>query len=402
MKLTVFASARVEHGEDGHYWTSSSVGYEFWTRYLTVFDEVNLAVRVKTSPNNGRELKQVDGPNVRVTPLPNYDSVTSLVLGMRSVRNAVFRSIGPTDAVSFRMPVDAAGVVARRFAGQGRPYGVEVVGDPSEVLGPGANAHPLRPLLRRFYTEQQKRTVRAAAAAAYVTERQLQERYPADPVAFRTHFSSVILDDRWFLKNGRWFAQSSEKPLRIVFVGSLDQPYKGLDVLLDAVALSRSSGADLDLTVVGDGRLRKSMEDRADRLGIGRAVHFHGRVQGEEQVRRCLDQADLFILPSLTEGLPRAMIEAMARGLPCIGTSVGGIPELLTPEYLVPPNNAAALAAKIREVSSDAERLSRMSEANIRRSSEYGAAELGVRRDAFYQYLKERTQVWNMPGHERS
>src|SRR5207247_3533876 len=78
-------------------------------------------------------------------------------------------------------------------------------------------------------------------------------------------------------------------------------------------------------------------------------VEFLGQLD-REGVQRALDRADVFVLPSLTEGLPRALLEAMARGLPAVATTVGGIPELLPADWLVPPRNAVALARRLREV----------------------------------------------------
>jgi glycosyltransferase involved in cell wall biosynthesis len=82
----------------------------------------------------------------------------------------------------------------------------------------------------------------------------------------------------------------------------------------------------------------------------------------------------------------------MARGLPCIGTTVGGIPELLPPEDLVPPNDPYALAAKIKEVLRSPERMARMSMRNLQKAQEYREEVLQARRRAFYQAVKEITR----------
>src|SRR5205809_1714074 len=119
------------------------------------------------------------------------------------------------------------------------------------------------------------------------------------------------------------------------------------------------------MVIVGSGGYQAQLEARAAALGIGTRVQFRGQLAAAEAVRAELDRADLFVLPSRQEGLPRAMIEAMARGLPCIGSTVGGIPELLAAEDMVPPNDASALARKIREVLADPSRLARMSVRNL-------------------------------------
>ena len=88
------------------------------------------------------------------------------------------------------------------------------------------------------------------------------------------------------------------------------------------------------------------------------------------------------------------MIEAMARALPCIGSTVGGIPELLPLEDLVPPGDAAALARKIREVVIDPGRMARMSTRNLEKAREYREDALRERRVAFYQNIRNQTETW--------
>jgi glycosyltransferase involved in cell wall biosynthesis len=100
------------------------------------------------------------------------------------------------------------------------------------------------------------------------------------------------------------------------------------------------------------------------------------------------------VLPSRAEGLPRVIVEAMARALPCIASNVGGIPELLAAEDLVAPNNPQVLAAKIAEVLGDNARLSRMSARNLEKSQQFRPEILERRRTEFYSYLRDTTREW--------
>jgi glycosyltransferase involved in cell wall biosynthesis len=182
--------------------------------------------------------------------------------------------------------------------------------------------------------------------------------------------------------------------MRIITVGSLAQPYKGVDVLLDAVTLCVQRDCNVELSVVGGGRYLPECQQRATAKGIASRVSFLGEVPSGKDMRNQLDKAHMFILASRTEGKPRAMIEAMARGLPCIGSDAGGIPELLPPDCIVPRGDATALADKIREVYDDPDRLAHMSVSNIIEAREYHDSVLDIKRAEFLRHLRRRTEEW--------
>ena len=213
----------------------------------------------------------------------------------------------------------------------------------------------------------------------------------ATAFAFSTSFSDVELSKDSFVAAPRVFAQ---KPLyRLIFVGGLSQLYKAPDVLLDAVAECLGNRCRLDLAIAGSGQYQHSLALRAESLGISNRVKFLGQLTTPEAVRQALDEADLFVLPSRQEGLPRAMIEAMARALPCIGSTVGGIPELLPASDLVPPNDPQALSKRIGEVLADPTRMNFMSARNLQKAREFLHTP-EQRRQAFYRHVRTETEQW--------
>jgi glycosyltransferase involved in cell wall biosynthesis len=203
----------------------------------------------------------------------------------------------------------------------------------------------------------------------------------------------VELSEQAFVSTPRPICLEKRR-MRLVFVGTLAQLYKAPDVLIDAVALCVQGGLDLELTLVGDGKHRADLEAQAAARGIGQRVGFTGRLPSGDAVRAQLDRADLFVLPSYQEGLPRAMIEAMARGLPCIGSTIGGIPELLSAEEMVPPGDAVALAHAIRRVTADPQRLADLSARNLDKAQNYRDEALDRRRVLFYSHVKQETEAW--------
>jgi glycosyltransferase involved in cell wall biosynthesis len=277
-----------------------------------------------------------------------------------------------------------------------RPYGLEVVGDPYGVRAPGMRQSVVTQSLAWSFTRILRQQCRKAACNLYVTEQALQRRYPPGTGDRSSVFgvSDVELPDAAFASGAPVPVDDQRRRFRIAFVGALEVGYKGLDVLIEAVAACVRTGLDAELTILGTGRQRSLFEAQASRSGLSNRVTFLGSVPAGEPVRRELDASDLFVLPSRQEGMPRALIEAMARGLPCIATRVGGVPELLPEEALVAPGDAAELAGKILELAASPARRGRLGARNLDRARCYREDLLQPRRLAFHRCLRDATEAW--------
>jgi glycosyltransferase involved in cell wall biosynthesis len=392
MNVVITTEQHFDRTPDGQVWTSGSFSYPFWTRYLAVFDSVRILARVRNVPVPPPEFRLVSGPNVTFAGVPDYLGPEQYLLRLPSVTAATAKAINNGDAVILRLPGQVGSRVARRLRKMRRPYAVEVVGDPYDVFAPGAVRHPFRPFFRSWFARSLRLECEGACASAYVTEHALQRRYPPGSQAFATHCSDVELPQAAFVNLPR--ISMPNGIARLIYVGSLAQLYKAPDVLIDAVGACVRGGLNLELVLLGSGRYQPEVEARAAALRLGKRVQFRGQLTTPKAVRAELDQAHLFVLPSRVEGLPRAMIEAMARALPCIGSTVGGIPELIPAEDLVPPGDVPALARKIHEIITDPARMARMSARNLAKATEYSDATLTSRRQAFYQHLRACNEAW--------
>lgn len=150
--------------------------------------------------------------------------------------------------------------------------------------------------------------------------------------------------------------------IRLVFVGRL-APVKGLRVLLEALGPLMAEIPQLRLTLVGDGPDRAVLEQAAAPLGD--RVRFTGYLS-QAEVAETLQSSDIFVLPSFAEGVPVALMEAMASRKPVIATQVGGVSELVESEtngFVVPPGHVDRLRAAIRTLAQDGALRARMGEA---------------------------------------
>lgn len=215
--------------------------------------------------------------------------------------------------------------------------------------------------------------VRAAAFAVTVSEynREVIVRECGEPVRGKVHVVHCGVDPGTFAPRA---PDAPRGALRIVCVGSLEE-VKGHAHLLEACRVLRGRGVELRCDLAGDGPLRAELEAQVARAGLRGRVRLHGGLP-RPAVLRLLGQADVAVLASRPtrqgkrEGIPVALMEAMACGLPVVSTSISGIPELVESGrtgFLVPPADAVALADALEALAADPGLRARMGRAGRER-----------------------------------
>jgi glycosyltransferase involved in cell wall biosynthesis len=376
---------------------------QFWKRYLQVFDSVLVVSRVKPVDEIPVGWGKATGPNVEFCAIPDYHGPWQYLQERKNIVSIIREAVKQNDAFILRVP-DNISTQVWKLLESGRPYGLEIIGDPWKAFAPSSVRSIIRPYARWSWTRNLKAQCKGAAAVAYVTEHALQRRYPAGAGAFTTHYSSIDLytADLCTDTSRRLKAISTipvrlaggASPVRLGFVGSFSQMHKFPHIHIKALAKCVGRGANLTLDMIGDGALLEDMKTLAQKLGVAERVKFRGRLPGGKAILDAMDSFDLFLNATATEGLPRVVIEAMSRGCPCIASDVGGTPELLEQSHLVPPGDANVLAETILRVLADPDSMARTVERNVRIARNYCADKVQPRRQAFYAALRERTEEY--------
>jgi glycosyltransferase involved in cell wall biosynthesis len=210
----------------------------------------------------------------------------------------------------------------------------------------------------------------AVTAVSRMTADRLDEKYDVPPERLFVIPNGI---DTAFWSAGA-AVPAAERPPVVLSVGRL-HPVKGHDILLDAFASVASRMREARLVIVGDGGCQPGLELQAERLGIAARVTFAGAGDAAA-VRDRLGHARCFVLPSRSEGLPLALLEAMAAGTPVVATRVGGVPEVTgdSAAVLVAPEDPVGMAAAIERLLGDARAATELAVLARERAEAYTAA----------------------------
>lgn len=384
MKLLLVANAHLYKDSEGNYYSPSVYNYNFLKRYLNVFDEIKFMGKILPIKDFDKDRCEVlSGEGVEVCEIPWYKGVKGIILRAYKIFPIFRNSYNDCDCIIYRM-TQMESMLVYLFGGKHKPYAVEMVNDPDDWKY-------LPFIMRSFCVSLSKKMIKNARGLSFVTKSVLQKKYVKEAWKdgkFITNYSSVELDDSEIAKETMKFPKKGK--FRIIHVANQINNYmKGHKTLIDAAKIVKNQGDDIEVIFVGEGEKIEEFRKYAISLGIGEDIHFIGRLNNISQVLNELRISSLMVFPSATEGLPRALIEAMSVGLPCLASPVGGIPELLEEEYLFDSNDGVGFGKKIIELMHDPCKMERMSEMNIIKAHEFSNKKLAEKRNWFYRKLSE-------------
>lgn len=398
MNLLLVSDGHYIQTSDGQVFSESVYNYSFFKRYLCVFDHVYAVVRLTYSDEGFIIGNLCSGDGVSFLPLPAFKGPWEYIKKKKQLTNIVRQYCKNYNCAIFRLPGATSNLICKEYEKTGKPFAIEVVIDPWENFAPKAIKNFLRPIIRISWTLLLKRMCRKANGVSYVTEYYLQKKYPSavsrggNPTKyFESFYSSVELPDDSFASPK---CIKDKESYRIIHVSNSYTGYgKGHIVLMKAIKQVLNDGYHVDLDLVGDGPLRPTFEAYAESLGISNHIRFHGRLADSAAVRQIMRQSDLFVFPTLAEGLPRVLLEAMAEGLPCISTPVCGIPEILDDEFLCDYYDYIQLSILIERFISSPELMQSEGEKNLNTAKNYASSVLSSRRKNFYMKLKAQCNI---------
>lgn len=371
----------------GKFYARNQDKYDFYQRYLRIFDELRLTTRCVYEDALGQSRVLLDDPRIEYVPLPFFSGPMQYAKVYFKIGKALGHITDGCDAAILRLPSTVAQRVADKVIKAGIPYGTELVFDAKDALESATNS--IERILWHRIHKQMVNTCNKANGVACVTAHYLQTHYTSkQPDAFFANYSSLALP-KSFYSSERKHPEGKVFVISHVCTQVQYNGRKGYNEIIEAMKLLKERNVNVRVEFAGPDYHNgiKQLTDLSKRLGVEDRVKFIGGVN-RQQLSDYLEKSDLYVMPTWAEGLPRVIIEAMAKGLPCITTPVSGNPELVSKHFLVEYSDIKALADRIEELVKNKRLYETASKENFERSLNYEASVLEKRRDAYYTKLK--------------
>lgn len=363
------------------YFSEGKITDEVFSRYVSG-SEVLVVISRREDVLDKDDLSQIRLGNVVFNSIEGLSFSKIFSTFLLSNSNKIIRCLSSSDFIVIRLPsfLGVYTLILNIFVRKN--YFIELVGDPKEALITSQESINLPfKLFTDIFSELNKFFIKRADGVIYVTQFALQKNYPTDGLTdyasnVEVSIQEKIIDIDDYKIHGEKF--------KIGLIGSFNNHYKGITEAITALSFLNGSDKNIELHILGSGSLEKHYKSLAKKLGVNHMVFFDGVLKGGGEVAGWLSSLNLYIQPSYTEGLPRALIEAMSVGLPAIATDVGGIPELLSKDTLIKPYNSKSLSKKIKCFLDSQQLRFEQGKLNYQKSKEYDQIVLKQRRSEFW------------------
>ncbi len=347
-------------------------------RYFNIADNVVFLVRTRPSDSQYQMLNKINVKNFNIESVENFKTLKG-ILKYHAVIDIVKQKVQKSDYIIARIPSDLGYLAALYAKFYKKRYLVEVVGCPWDSY----NNHSIcGKLIAPYYYLIQKKIVKRAPYAVYVTNEFLQSRYPCMGKSISCSDVEIEnMDEAVLARRIKKIKASDMNQLVFGTLGPLNMKYKGYDTVIKAIAKLNSEGYSYKYCIVGSG-------DPSWLSSIIHKYYANSFVKilpsmPHKKVFEWLDSIDIYVQPSKTEGMPRALIEAMSMGVPSIGSNIGGIPELLGNLLIFKRSSAKGLSKCILNITKD--ELERTGKENFYKATKYTNTILEKRRTDFYK-----------------
>ncbi|WP_455137100.1 glycosyltransferase family 4 protein [Thermophilibacter sp.] len=326
---------------------------------------------------------------ISVIEVPDFKSPTKFLINRRRAERIIRACVAKNDFFILRLP-SSIGVIAQKYIEAAKkPYLVEVVGCAWDSY---FNHSALGKLVAPAEYMSMKRAVHRARYVHYVTREFLQRRYPSKAGAITVGCSDVKIEQTETDVLSKRLSKIRSGDGRTVALGTaaaIDVRYKGQQYVIEAMSKLKGSGLRIDYYLAGGYNRNQNdsyLRDLSESLSVSDQVHFLGPLSADK-LTEFYDQIDVYIQPSKQEGLPRAVIEAMARACPVLGSNLAGIPELIDEDCLFRPGSVKEIMTALRSLPN--RDLAKMARENFQRSKEYERAALLSKLESFYKKVLE-------------
>lgn len=231
-----------------------------------------------------------------------------------------------------------------------------------------------------------RRTLKKSDFALYVTERFLQKRYPCPGLTCGCSDVRIPNIDEEVLNNrlNRLNHLFEDDLLKLSTIANYSVKYKGQHYVIKALARLKKMGVTkFHYYLIGGGN-KDRLEQLSKKLGVSDLVHFEGIVP-HNRIFEKLDEMHIYIQPSLQEGLPRSVVEAMSRGLLCICANTAAMPEMVEQEYIVERKSIDDIVNVLARLSVD--RLKDQAKRNFEEAKNYEEVHLDKKRNSFFKKI---------------
>ncbi|MEF2093908.1 glycosyltransferase [Bacillus sp. CFBP9009] len=387
MKL-VFAHDHIFYKFNNQYYSTGGLSKEMLERYTSVFEEVIVISRQRQINKYNDKLTLASTDRVKFVEVPNFKTISNIskVFEAHRIINNEIRSC---DSLIARLPSSIGSLAISKAKKYKKPYLVEVVACPWDAFW----NHSIKgKIVAPYMYLKTKKIVRDTNYSVYVTNEFLQRRYPTKGKSVScsnvalNEFENTILDNR--LKKIDEIKTDSK--IVIGTTAAIDVRYKGQQYIIEALGKLKKQGiTNFEYQLVGGGN-QKYLDKIAKRFDVEDQVKFLGSLPNY-RVFEWLETIDIYSQPSRQEGLPRALIEAMSKGLPAFGARTAGIPELIEEKYIF--SNKRSNINEICEIllSINKEDLAYQAKRNFEEAMKYDKEKIEKRRSEFFKQFTMKT-----------